>query len=135
MRTREVWHLTDEVGPCGRLLNHIFDLSVPHIIDHNRSARQRLYVQAQKRRRGGQVARGRPPFRAATRRAAFEEPQASSLTSTNSKGGCLAHFRSRCVHGRRRSGVLRLRVEVGAGAQRPQPARPGTIQAANFLHH
>ena len=32
MRTREVWHLTDEVGPCGRLLNHIFDLSVPHII-------------------------------------------------------------------------------------------------------
>ena len=102
---------------------------------HNRSARQRLYVQAQKRRRGGQVARGRPPFRAATRRAAFEEPQASSLTSTNSKGGCLAHFRSRCVHGRRRSGVLRLRVEVGAGAQRPQPARPGTIQAANFLHH
>ena len=46
---------------------------------HNRSARQRLYVQAQKRRRGGQVARGRPPFRAATRRAAFEEPQASSL--------------------------------------------------------
>ena len=53
---------------------------------HNRSARQRLYVQAQKRRRGGQVARGRPPFRAATRRAAFEEPQASSLTSTNSKG-------------------------------------------------
>ena len=65
----------------------------------------------------------------------FEEPQASSLTSTNSKGGCLAHFRSRCVHGRRRSGVLRLRVEVGAGAQRPQPARPGTIQAANFLHH
>ena len=104
-------------------------------VHHNRSARQRLYVQAQKRRRGGQVARGRPPFRAATRRAAFEEPQASSLTSTNSKGGCLAHFRSRCVHGRRRSGVLRLRVEVGAGAQRPQPARPGTIQAANFLHH
>ena len=81
------------------------------------------------------MARGRPPFRAATRRAAFEEPQALSLTSTNSKGGCLAHFRSRCVHGRRRSGVLRLRVEVGAGAQRPQPARPGTIQAANFLHH
>ena len=69
----------------------------------------------------------------ATRRAAFEEPQASSLTSTNSQGGCLARFRSRCVHGRRRSGVLRLRVEVGAGAQRPQPARPGTIQAANFL--
>ena len=32
MRTREVWHLGDEVGPCGRLLNHIFDLSVPHII-------------------------------------------------------------------------------------------------------
>jgi len=30
---------------------------------------------------------------------------------------------------------LRLRVEVGAGAQRPQPARPGTIQAANFLYH
>ena len=133
MRTREVWHLTDEVGPCGRLLNHIFDLSVPHIITvapgNDCTCRHKNAVVE------GQVARGRPQFRAATRRAAFEEPQALSLTSTNSKGGCLAHFRSLCVHGRRRSGVLRLRVEVGAGAQRPHPARPGTIQAANFLHH
>ncbi len=125
------------LGRRGRSLRSAFKSHFRFVgaAHHNRSARQRLYVQAQKRRRGGQVARGRPPFRAATRRAAFEEPQASSLTSTNSKGGCLAHFRSRCVHGRRRSGVLRLRVEVGAGAQRPQPARPGTIQAANFLHH
>ena len=125
------------LGRRGRSLRSAFKSHFRFVgaAHHNRSARQRLYVQAQKRRRGGQVARGRPPFRAATRRAAFEEPQASSLTSTNSKGGCLAHFRSRCVHGCRRSGVLRLRVEVGAGAQRPHPARPGTIQAANFLHH
>ena len=81
MRTREVWHLTDEVGPCGRLLNHIFDLSVPHIIT---------------------VAPG---------------------------NDCTCRHKNAVVEGKWHVGGHHYTI-TGRDA-----ARPGTIQAANFLHH